>query len=134
MQFRNDGCGIDNITRNAFTAYLKLRIERKRRDILAKRARRELHEIGTDFDTFDVSGPEECDPAKICGSDPVTWHNDRLVRAFAALDERERYILTARVLEERGFDEIGGVLGMTYKGTASAYYRVIGKLRDMMKE
>lgn len=134
MQFRNDGIGIANITRNAFTAYLKLRVERKRRDILAKRERRQKHEVLTDFDTFEISDAEDCDPASACGYDPITWSNESLVRAFGALNERERYILIARVFDERSFEEIGNTLGMTYKGITTAYYRVLRKLRTLMEE
>ena len=98
-----------------------------------KRARQQEHEFSTDFGDFDISASEECNPANICGSDPSTWNSERLVRAFAALNKREQYILATRVWEERSYEEIGRSLGMTCKGASSAYYRVIQKLRASME-
>ena len=56
-----------------------------------------------------------------------------LLNALKRLDERERYVLLSRVLDERSFDVIGAHLGSSYKGTAAVYYRAIQKLKRSIK-
>ena len=50
-----------------------------------------------------------------------------LLYALKQLDERERYVFLARVLDKRPFDVIGVQLGLSYKGAAAVYYRAIRK-------
>lgn len=52
--------------------------------------------------------------------------------ALNKIKERERYILLARVIDEKSFTEIADELGMEYKTVTSAYYRVIVKLRKLL--
>ena len=52
--------------------------------------------------------------------------------ALKQLDERERYVLVARVLEGKTFDEIADKLGIKYKGVAAIYYRTTAKLRNIL--
>ena len=134
MQFRNDGAGEDNIIRNRFTAYIKLRIEGKRRDILSKRARLARHEMSVDYESCfaDMAGSENAMLAS--GRDPMTWNNELLIHAFRSLNEREQAILIAHVLDDVTFDDLGDALGLSYKGVSTAYYRVIQKLRRLMAE
>ena len=57
---------------------------------------------------------------------------DTLQWALRLIKERERYILLARVIDEKDFDEIGAEIGLTYKGTAAIYYRTLAKLRNLI--
>ena len=52
-----------------------------------------------------------------------------LLYALKQLDERERYVFLAHVLDKRPFDVIGMQLGLSYKGAAAVYYRAIRKLK-----
>ena len=70
--------------------------------------------------------PEESDfTVELCD-------NDALAYALKKLDERERYVLFARVLEEKSFEEIADKLGLKYKGVAAIYYRTTAKLRNIL--
>ena len=134
MQFRNDGIGAENIVRNHFTAYLKLRVERRKRDILRKRERREKHEVSVDYDIYFAESLESVDMPADSDRDPLTWDNELLVSAFQSLNKREQQILIARVLDDVTFEELARAYGLSYKGASSAYYRVIQKLRKYMDD
>ena len=56
-----------------------------------------------------------------------------LLYALKQLDERERYVFLARVLDKRPFDVIGMQLGLSYKGAAAVYYRAIRKLKKSIE-
>lgn len=56
---------------------------------------------------------------------------------FEALDQlqkRERYILLARILEERSFAELAQELQIGYKGAAAIYYRALSRIREKLEE
>lgn len=57
---------------------------------------------------------------------------DALTCALKKLNERERYVVLSRVLEEKSFEEIADKLGMKYKGVAAIYYRTIAQLRNIL--
>ena len=56
-----------------------------------------------------------------------------LESAINNLNYRYRYILYARIIEERSFEEIGLALGLNYKGVAAIYYRALRKIREEVK-
>lgn len=60
--------------------------------------------------------------------------NDKLLQALKELDERERQIFFARVLDEKSFVELASIVGLGYKGVAAVYYRALRKIRNRMKE
>ena len=62
-----------------------------------------------------------------------TIEDSSLLYALEQLDERERYVFLARVLDKCPFDVLGLKLGLSYKGVAAVYYRVLHKLRRNMK-
>lgn len=55
-----------------------------------------------------------------------------LYAALHSIKEKERRVFLARVLDEKGFDEISEGLGLSYKGAAAIYYRTIAKLRKLL--
>ena len=64
------------------------------------------------------------------------WENiesGALLYALKQLDERERYVFLAHVLDKRPFDVIGVQLGLSYKGAAAVYYRSIRKLKKSIE-
>ena len=64
------------------------------------------------------------------------WENiesGALLYALKQLDERERYVFLAHVLDKRPFDVIGVQLGLSYKGAAAVYYRAIRKLKKSIE-
>lgn len=130
MLTRNDGKGENNVLQNQFTAYLSKAIYRRKKDVLQKRAYRLQHEVPTDpqadstLENFSVYMPELF---------PMEFENNALETALNQLTPRERYILFAHILDEVGFEALGGRLGLKYSGAAVAYHRVIHKLRKMLK-
>jgi len=134
MQFRNNGIGADNIIRNHFTAYLKLRVERRKRDFLRKRTRLTQHEVSVDYENEFADRADSRDLLFGSGRDPMTWDNEKLVSAFLSLSERDQMIMVARVMDEMSFEELGAALGLSSKGASTAYYRAIGKLREYMTD
>lgn len=54
--------------------------------------------------------------------------------ALRKLNDRYRYILYARIFEERSFEEIGHELGLKYKGVAAIYYRALRKIREELSK
>ena len=57
---------------------------------------------------------------------------DVLKTALKSLSDREKKIIVAHILEDKDFAEIGRCLGLTYKGTATAFYRAITKLSETL--
>ena len=58
---------------------------------------------------------------------------DAVKNALKILTERERKIIIFHILEDKDFAEIGNLLGLSYKGTATAFYRAIKKLREVLE-
>ena len=54
--------------------------------------------------------------------------------ALKQLSVRERYVIFARVVDMRGFAEIGTKLGLGYQGAAAVYYRAIRKIKKFIVE
>ena len=131
MEQRNDGQNEVFALQNCFTAYLLVALKRKRYDYIQKQRRLKCHESPTDFQDAllaDSSAHDMLDRA------PLSWQceNQALLSALDQLTARERYILLERVLNERGYDELGRQLGLRYNGTAAAYRRIIIKLRKKL--
>ena len=54
--------------------------------------------------------------------------------ALKQLSVRERYVIFTRVVDMRGFAEIGTEVGLGYQGTAAVYYRAIRKIKEFIVE
>lgn len=60
--------------------------------------------------------------------------NDVLLNALKEISERERHVFLSHVLDEKSFEALAMELGLSYKGVAAIYYRVIRKMRKRMEE
>lgn len=122
---RNTGITEQERLQNEFTAVITTSLGRERLKHLKREARRRSHTYEMDDEMFDQL-PD--------GSDFVLdlCETDALASALKELDERERYVLFARVLEEKSFEEIADKLGLKYKGVAAIYYRTTAKLRNIL--
>ncbi len=118
---RNDGKGI-NAVQNKFTALLKTALRNRRIDYMLehKKYSREvpIEEYANFTDEYDFI--------------QAIVDYDVVRNALKALNERERKIIILHILEDKDFAEIGKQLGLTYKGTATAFYRAIAKLREIL--
>ena len=120
---RNDGKGV-NAIQNKFTAMLKTALHNRRIDYIIKQNRIASREFPlTDY--TEIIG-EEYDFLQ------AMIDYDAVKNALKILTERERKIIILHILEDKDFAEIGNLLGLSYKGTATAFYRAIKKLRETL--
>ena len=122
---KNDNRTYDsNAVQNRFTAYLKNAVHNKRIDYLYKKNNPSQFELS--IDDLEQLPTDQLDfTSRIAEYDTLQW-------ALRLIKERERYILLARVIDEKDFDEIGAEIGLTYNGTAAIYYRTLAKLRNLI--
>lgn len=123
MYKRNDGLTGDQILQNQFTAFLNTALCNTRKAYLRGKYRRCKRECITDEFFLCPYDGEYTESA-------VDYAE--LYAALSAIREKERRVFLARVLDEKGFDEIARELGLSYKGAAAIYYRTIAKLRVLL--
>lgn len=124
MFTKNNGSNEHDILQNQFTAFLTAAISNARIDYLRTRIRRLQRELLTE--EYEILFSQETDYIEVISD------NDALCRAMQEIKEKERYVVLARILDEKGFDEIASELGMGYKGAAAIYYRAIKKLKNIL--
>ena len=129
MHFRNNGQGEYNILQNQFTRYLKTAIQRRKIDLFRIRSRVCDHECFDDF-WQDIPGLITVD---VYFNSPTQFDTIGLEQILRQIEKRDCYIFYAHVLDERTFTELAAELGLTYKGVTAAYYRVIYKIREMLR-
>lgn len=120
MWQRNNGRAEEEL-QIKFTGYLIQAVRRTQRDYLKALYAYSNQETLTDT-IFAVSQTLE---QEVMERLPL-WEkieSSALLYALKQLDERERYVFLARVLDKRPFDVIGVQLGLSYKGAAAVYYR-----------
>ena len=123
MYKRNDGLTGDQILQTQFTAFLNTALCNTRKAYLRGKYRRCKREYITDEFFLCPYDGEYIESA-------VDYAE--LYAALSAIREKERRVFFARVLDEKGFDEIARELGLSYKGAAAIYYRTIAKLRVLL--
>lgn len=124
MYNKNSGKTENEILQNQFTSFLSVCVSNARIDYLRSRIKRLQRELI--IEEQEVYFSEAVDYIELLGD------NDALDRAMRQIKEKERYVVIARVLDEKGFEEIAGELGMGYKGVAAIYYRAIKKLSELL--
>ena len=110
-----------NALQNRFSAYLKNAVHNYRIDYLFKQ--------GAPQREFPTEDPDIMLPMDSFDFTVHIAEYDALQRVLRRIKERERYILLARVIEDKNFAQIANEVGMSYKATAAVYYRTIAKLR-----
>ena len=123
MYKTNDGLTGDQILQNQFTAFLNTALCNTRKAYLRGKYRRCKREYITDEFFLCPYDGEYIESA-------VDYAE--LYASLSAIREKERRVFFARVLDEKGFDEIARELGLSYKGAAAIYYRTIAKLRVLL--
>lgn len=129
---KNSGKNKDEILKNRFTSYISTSAQHRRIDYI-----RELESQITLCELLDTTiYPQSFDLERAALKDVpvlIILENEVLLAAFLELDEKERYILLKRVINDASLDELAEILGVSYKGAAAAYYRVIRKLKRKMR-
>ncbi len=132
MRQQYDGQSRDCALQNRFTGYLQVALKRKKRDYIQKQLRHETREFPVDFQTNEVADNSNLGSNESCKG--FSQLGDiAFARALSGLTARERFILFERVLNDRSYDELAGALGLGYNGVASAYHRIIKKLRKELR-
>ena len=118
---RNNGLIKDNALKNRFTAYLKQSVHNRRIDYLYRQSR--WCSIEQSINNIEYLSYKD--------EDLIAFYveSDALKRALQEIKERARYILLARVIEKKSFNQIAAEVGLGYKGTTSAYYRTLKNWR-----
>lgn len=124
MYKRNDGLTDDHRLQNQFTAYVQKAINNGCVDYLFKKIRPLKAEIPLE-DMDDLVSEDTDFVLRL-----ADYEDLRL--ALQKIKERERYILLARVVEEKSFAQIADELGISYKAVAAVYYRTLDKLRKLL--
>lgn len=124
MYKRNDGLTDDHRLQNQFTAYVQKAIHNGCVDYLFKKIRPLKAEIPLE-DMDDLVSEDTDFVLRL-----ADYEDLRL--ALQKIKERERYILLARVVEEKSFAQIADELGISYKAVATVYYRTLDKLRKLL--
>ena len=139
MFFKKGGQG-DSLLQSQFTAYLVVAVRRKKKDIIQARIRRANKETDVDMEEyfFARSSTEASLEDLICDQplsiEDMYFENEKLERALWKLTERDRYVLFAKVMAERSFEELAAEFGISYKGITSVYARAIRKLKKEMED
>ena len=110
---------------NQFTAYLRSAVHNGRIDYLRGKDKPQRIEIM--LEDMDYLMAEESDFLLQLAE------YEALRQALQEIKEQERYILLARVIDEKGFVQIADEVGLSYKGTAAVYYRTLEKLRKLLR-
>lgn len=119
---KNDGKGI-NAVQNKFTALLKTALRNRRIDYILQQ-KRYYNEIS--LDEYIIADKTDDFIQTIIDLDVVKI-------ALKTLNERERKIVLAHILEDKNFADIGLEFGLTYKGTTTVFYRAMTKLREILR-
>lgn len=133
MWQKNDGQKEADKLQNRFTVYISVAIQRRRNAYIMQSVRQQQLETLTENP---ISGGEYDILEDVLGELPLLMQleNDKLLHALKELDERERQIFLARVLDDKSFEELACAAGLGYKGVAAVYYRALRKIRNQMKE
>ena len=123
MKNRNKGINEEHRVQNQFTAYLLRSVKRCRQQYMEKNERYQQAKIEFDEKYMVLKA-----------IDNWQFQSDVLDQALAKLDDRERYVLLSRVLEDKSFETIGQELGLKYKGVTALYSRTLAKVRKMLEE
>lgn len=135
MVHKKKNNGENSYLQNMFTAYVAKAVRNRRRDILRARIKRQENEMYVDVqeffrvyeEKFGVSGKRS--EKEAVSFEEIDFQNEALERAIWNLSDRDRYVLFARILEERSYEELSEELGIAYKGVAAVYIRAIKKIR-----
>ncbi len=125
MYKKNNGSTEQEKLQNDFTAYMTTAIHRERITYLKSKYKRSQHECDMEDENMEFIADETDFVSELCDSDLIAG-------ALRTLTEKERYVLVARAIHGKDFEDIADKLGMKYKGVAAIYYRTTAKLREIL--
>lgn len=133
MWQKNNGKSETEILQNQFTAYLATAVQHRLGEYIQQISRQQQ----TEFVTEVIEDSQKEDVEKDMLSElPLSMQleDSALIHALKEVNDRERHIFFARVLDERSFESLAEEMGLGYKGVAAIYYRTIQKIKKKIKE
>lgn len=133
MWQRNNGKSETEILQNSFTAYLTAAVQHRRNNYIRQAVKlQQMENVAENIQYNHGYGMEE---DMLLGL-PLSMQleDSALLHVLKEVNERERHVFLARVLDERSFESLAGELGLGYKGVAAIYYRTLRKIKKKMKE
>ena len=113
MNYRNDGYDEINAVQNQFTAYLTKALRNARAQYIRNKVRRLQIELA--IEELEYLGiPAENQMEELTDAEDV-------LAALQVITEKERYVVLARVIDEKGFESISEELGLRDKGHDAIY-------------
>lgn len=133
MWRRNDGKSETEVLQNRFSAYVTTAVRRQRKEYLQTKNVVQATEQYLDYELFEPLYRQE---EQVFEKLPILMQleDNVLLYALKKLSDRERYLFVSHALDEKDFCELASEYGMHYKGIATAYYRIIRKIKRLMKE
>lgn len=123
MSKRNDGQGV-NAVQNRFTAMLKTSLHNHKVDYIEGKNKKLSREVPLEDYVYRLYDEDDFVRTII--------DYDTVRSALKTLTDRERKIIVLHIIEDKDFAEVGKQVGLTYKGTATAFYRAMAKLRETL--
>lgn len=133
MWQKNNGKSETEVLQNLFTAYLTTAVKHRRNEYIKQSAIiQQMESVAEDIQFNQEHGAEE----EMFLGLPLSMQleDSALIYALKELNERERHVFFARVLDERSFESLAEEMGLGYKGVTSIYYRTLRKIKKKMKE
>ena len=125
MYKRNSGLEDREILQNQFTAYVKRAVHNRRIRFQQDESRNSKAEI-----SLMAIEMYSCDSHDGIAS---FLERESLRQALVEIQDRERYIILARVLDGKSVEEIATELGLSYRAVTSILYRCKQKLRQLLE-
>ena len=110
---------------NRFSSYVSTSIHRERILYIKRKVRRLEFEVVLDEIHLNIADSTSFSDA-FCDNDSLTY-------ALQKLSAKERHIFLTHVLDEKSFVQIADEMGMKWKSVATAYYRTVTKLKELLK-
>lgn len=133
MWHRNEGKSETDILQNRFSAYVTTAVRRQRKTYLQKK---NVIQAVEQFMDYELAEPLYKQEEQAFEKLPILMQleDSVLLYALKKLSAQERSLFVSHVLEEKDFFELASEYGMHYKGIATAYYRVVKKIKRIMEE
>ena len=125
MYKKNEGISENVKLQNRCSSYVSTSIHRERILYIKRKVRRLEFEVVLDEIHLGIADSTNFSDT-FCESDSLTY-------ALQKLSAKERHIFLTHVLDEKSFVQIADEMGMKWKSVATAYYRTVTKLKELLK-
>lgn len=125
MYKQNNGFDDREILQNQFTAYIKRAVHNRRIRFLQEESKDKQMETSLSELELYIFDPHDSIIAFL--------ERESLRHALLEIQEKERYVILARVFDGKSIEEIAAELGLSYRAVTSILYRSKRKLRELLE-